>query len=231
MNVYEKLIEARIKFQTANIKMSGHNKFSDFDYFELTDILPVINYLSKELKFICTVSFGESAELKFIDTEKPDSFIIFTSPMSTANLKACHEVQNLGAVETYIKRYLYQNCFEIVENDGLNKTLNPNAKPETKPTAKPEPKPGQTYADERKRLLGELGEIMKCLNPDQIGYITMEERAAVHKVVDVVKADAAGIAIIQNEIENWGMILEKRKAAFRSSEYSGNEKFPDDIPY
>ena len=30
------------------------------------------------------------------------------------------KVQNLGAVQTYLKRYLYQNCFEIVEADPLN---------------------------------------------------------------------------------------------------------------
>ena len=54
--------------------------------------------------------------------------ITFTSPMSEANLKGCHAVQNLGAVETYIKRYLYQNCFEIVESDILDETMNPNEK-------------------------------------------------------------------------------------------------------
>ena len=47
--------------------------------------------------------------------------------MSEASLKGCHQVQNLGAVETYIKRYLYQNCFEIVEADALDGTMNPNA--------------------------------------------------------------------------------------------------------
>jgi hypothetical protein len=45
--------------------------------------------------------------------------------MSTASLKGCHEVQNLGAVETYIRRYLYQTAFEIVEADELNKNHNP----------------------------------------------------------------------------------------------------------
>ena len=48
--------------------------------------------------------------------------------MSSASLKGCHEVQNLGAVETYIKRYLYQNCFEIVESDVLDETMNPAEK-------------------------------------------------------------------------------------------------------
>ena len=59
-----------------------------------------------------------------------DGRIQFTSPMSNASLKGCHEVQNLGAVETYIKRYLYQNCFEIVEADALDGVMDPNAKTE-----------------------------------------------------------------------------------------------------
>ena len=49
--------------------------------------------------------------------------------MSTAQLKDCHEVQNVGAVNTYSKRYLYQNAFEIVEADVLDSTMNPNDQP------------------------------------------------------------------------------------------------------
>ena len=49
--------------------------------------------------------------------------------MSTASpWKGCHEVQNLGAVQTYLKRYLYQNCFEIVEADQLNAEAPPAPK-------------------------------------------------------------------------------------------------------
>jgi len=129
MNVYEKLNEARAGFQKANIKKSGHNKFADYTYYELSDILPAINQLAMELKFTCIVSFTkEIATLDFIDCEKIEDKITFTSPMSSASLKGGQEVQNLGAVETYIKRYLYQNCFEIVESDMLDSTMNPNEK-------------------------------------------------------------------------------------------------------
>lgn len=126
MTVFEKLVEARLRFQNANVKKSGNNKFAGYSYYELSDILPKINEIAKELKFACVVSFGEYAKLEFIDIEKTEDKITFTSPMSSAQLKGCHEVQNLGAVETYIKRYLYQNCFEIVENDALDSTMNPN---------------------------------------------------------------------------------------------------------
>lgn len=127
MTVYEKLNDARLAFQKKNVKKSGHNKFAGYSYYELSDILPAINEIAKDLKFSCVVTFGtDIAQLEFIDVEKPQDRITFLSPMSKASLKGCHEVQNLGAVETYIKRYLYQNCFEIVENDALDLTMNPN---------------------------------------------------------------------------------------------------------
>lgn len=121
MNVYEKLIQARLMFQNENVKKSGQNKYAGYTYFELNDILPICNKICNEIKAVCVLNFTETvATLQFIDCEKTDDVITFTSPMSEATLKGCHKVQNLGAVETYIKRYLYQNCFEIAENDALD---------------------------------------------------------------------------------------------------------------
>ena len=128
MTIFEKLNEARLRFQNAGIQKSGCNKFAGYTYYELSDILPEINKLANELKFCCVVNFTpDLATLDFCDLEG-DGRITFKSPMSSASLKGCHEVQNLGAVETYIKRYLYQNCFEIVENDVLDETMNPAEK-------------------------------------------------------------------------------------------------------
>lgn len=121
MNVFEKLNKARVMFQETNVKKSGQNKYAGYTYFELNDILPICNKICNEIKAVCVLNFTESvATLQFIDCEKTDDVITFTSPMSEATLKGCHKVQNLGAVETYIKRYLYQNCFEIAENDALD---------------------------------------------------------------------------------------------------------------
>ena len=126
MNVFEKLNEARIRFQNAGVKKSGKNSYAGYTYYELADILPAINKIAQELKFTCVVNFTkELATLDFMDCEKNEK-ITFTSPMASASLKGCHEVQNTGASETYLKRYLYQNCFEIVEADALDMTMNPN---------------------------------------------------------------------------------------------------------
>ena len=120
MTIYEKLAEARVRFQDSNIKMTGENSFAKFKYFELSDILPVINRLGKELGFVCIVSFSDELALLTVKDISGEGEIVFTSPMSTASLKGCHEVQNLGAVQTYLKRYLYQNAFEIVEAEQLD---------------------------------------------------------------------------------------------------------------
>lgn len=169
MNVFEKLATARVEFQKLNKKMSGKNKFAGYEYYELADILPEINKLGKELGFVCEVSFTDVAELIFRNTEKPDETIKFTSPMSTASLKGCHDVQNLGAVQTYIKRYLYQNCFEIVEADSLNATqvlskLSEAPKPSDAPKISESQKRCTELGDklgitpaERKRLYEESG--------------------------------------------------------------------------
>ena len=126
MNVFEKLNEARLRFQNAGVSKSGHNKFAGYTYYELADILPVINKLANELKFCCVINYKQDlATLDFCDIEK-DERITFSCPMCTTTVKGATEVQCEGAVITYLKRYLYQNCFEIVEADMLDGTMDPN---------------------------------------------------------------------------------------------------------
>ena len=130
MNVFEKLNEARLRFQNAGVSKSGHNKFAGYTYYELSDILPVINKLANELKFCCIINYKQDlATLDFCDIEK-DEKITFSCPMCTTTVKGATEVQCEGAVITYLKRYLYQNCFEIVEADMLDGTMDPSAESE-----------------------------------------------------------------------------------------------------
>ena len=126
MTVFEKLNEARLRFQNAGVKKSGENKFAGYKYYELSDILPFINQIANELKFCCVINYKEDiATLDFCDIEK-DEKITFTCPMCKTTVKGATEVQCEGAVITYLKRYLYQNCFEIVEGDMLDSAVNPN---------------------------------------------------------------------------------------------------------
>ena len=120
MGVHKKLMEARIALQAAPLKKSGHNKFAGYQYFELGDFLPTINQIFYKVGLCGVVSFGkELASLTITDTED-GSEIVLTSPMAEANLKGCHPIQNLGAVETYTRRYLWVSAMEIVEHDALD---------------------------------------------------------------------------------------------------------------
>jgi hypothetical protein len=56
--------------------------------------------------------------------------------MGSAALKGCHEVQNIGAVETYQRRYLWVTAMEIVEHDALDATTAKDAPAAAKPITK-----------------------------------------------------------------------------------------------
>jgi len=120
MGVHKKLMDARILLQQAPLKKSGHNKFAGYSYFELGDFLPTINQIFSRVGLCGVVSFDkELATLTITDTEDSTE-IKLTSPMAEANLKGCHPIQNLGAVETYTRRYLWVSAMEIVEHDALD---------------------------------------------------------------------------------------------------------------
>ena len=122
MNVYEKLQDCRLKLSKADLKKSGQNAYTKGSYFELGDFLPKLTEIMAEDKLTSTITFDEEmAVLTLIDCEKPEDTIVFTSPMREATLKGTHPIQNLGAVETYSRRYLYTIAFDIVESDTLDK--------------------------------------------------------------------------------------------------------------
>lgn len=134
MTLYEKLAEARKKFKALGIRKGGRNDFQKYSYFELNDILKAVTDINAEVK-LCTVENmdGEKAVLRVVDSEQPDSFCEFSVPMSTANLKGCHPVQSLGAVITYLRRYLYQNAYSVAEPDQIDCLNQDDYEPEPEP--------------------------------------------------------------------------------------------------
>jgi len=132
MNVYQKLNEARDKFHQSKLKKSGQNKFAGYSYFELGDFVVPALQIFKEVGLTSIITFGkEEAQMLIVNTDKPDEVITVTTPMSEASLKGCHPVQNLGAVETYLRRYLWVACLEVVEHDSLDSS--PPLKAEEQP--------------------------------------------------------------------------------------------------
>ena len=139
MNTYQKLNIARGKFHQQKLKKSGLNKFAGYQYFELSDFLiPALNIFG-EVGLCSTISFNKDyAEMRIINVDNPDEFpIVITSPMGSAALKGCHEVQNIGAVETYQTRYLFVQALCIVEHDILDATTGQTPVKRQTPTDSP----------------------------------------------------------------------------------------------
>jgi hypothetical protein len=129
MNVYQKLNEARNLFHQAPLKKTGKNSFAGYSYFELGDFVVPALEIFKKVGLTSIISFKQDeATMQIINTDKPDDAVTITTPMSEANLKGCHPVQNLGAVQTYIRRYLWVAAMEIVEHDALDSTTGDKTK-------------------------------------------------------------------------------------------------------
>lgn len=155
MSVYSKLNEARVKFHSLKLEKTGHNKFAGYKYFELGDFLIPALQVFKDVGLCAFVSFEKDlAVMMIVDVDKPESSIVISSPMGSAALKGCHEVQNIGAVETYQRRYLWTAALEIVEHDALDATTGSD-------------KPAKAFAAPHKPTDG----AMDALPQDQREYI------------------------------------------------------------
>lgn len=160
--VYTKLAKARKAFKNSNVKKSGENKFQGYKYFELSDILNAVTDINESigLATVETVT-AEKATLTVVNATKPEETIVFEVPMSTAELKGCHPVQQLGAAITYIRRYLYQNAYSVSEPDQLD-----SGKQEMR-ERKPAP---QKVAQPQKNTVDKYTEFVRWVEQLQLKY-------------------------------------------------------------
>lgn len=127
MNVYQKLIEARSQFLNDGVEKSGKNMNVGFKYFELTDIVPSVTKIFKELGLIAIDKFtNETAYMTIVNCDAPEETIEFEAPfnqiapiVSNAGKQVTNEMQALGSSITYMRRYLYMIAMDIVENDEI----------------------------------------------------------------------------------------------------------------
>jgi hypothetical protein len=197
--VYAKLQKARMKLQAAAIKKSGHNKFAGYQYFELGDFLPTINEIFNELGLCSVISFDkELATLRIIDTDNGGA-ITFTSPMADANLKGCYPIQNLGAVETYSRRYLYVTALEIVEHDALDATTGQESPKSAKPISK----------DVFDSMAIEDQEAIRSIGVHVISMLAMDDVEGAVQYIEQSELDA------DSKTALWSLLDSKQRAAIK----------------
>jgi hypothetical protein len=210
--VYAKLQKARMMLQAAPLKKSGHNKFAGYQYFELGDFLPTINAIFHGLGLCSVISFDEElATLRIIDTDNGGS-ITFTSPMAEANLKGCHPIQNLGAIETYSRRYLYVTALEIVEHDSLDATTGLEASKFAKSITKDSEAPKSAKPitkDVFDSMTAEDQEAIRSIGVNVISLLSMDDVEGAVQYIEQSELDA------DSKTALWSLLDSKQRAAIK----------------
>lgn len=137
----ESIIDIRVKLQNSKIKKSGKNKSTGFEYFELADFLPILNELMLDEKvndrFYIKDNYASLELQKGNETNTYTMpFVLFDTPLNFKKdkngnfvkdcngnylkVKSMQDIQYLGALNTYYKRYLYLNAFGITDGEIID---------------------------------------------------------------------------------------------------------------
>jgi hypothetical protein len=232
--VHKKLMTARIMMMKAKLEKTGHNKFAGYKYFELGDFLPAVQLIFEQIGLCGVVSYdNEYAKLCITDVDD-GTVIVITSPMASAALKGAHEIQNLGAVETYQRRYLWSTAMELVENDPIDASPPLEKKVELVPAEPPKKKdykvenPKPTVVKKSKEFPGleEVGEGDDKMTSWEI-KITTEEGATAEQWRDVVM-DATKMTLeLTKTPEDVQSIYRVNKAAYERLKTDHPTEFAD----
>lgn len=132
-SVMKKLQKSRVDWQSKPRKKSGFNKFQNFKYFVLKDILPTVNEIFNKNGLYSQYNLTKDyAELIITDSSTGD-YLTYRIPVQKLDNPT---MQNIGAINTYSKRYLYMNALEIEEDEDeldsqdLDKSVNKESKEE-----------------------------------------------------------------------------------------------------
>ena len=134
-NIFQKINDIRVDFLKAGAKKTGINRHSEFKYFKLEDISPIVVELNQKHGLTTVINYGETmASMDVINVDNPEEVVTFTSPNTTdaMNMKAS-TVQQIGAAQTYLRRYFYLTYLDIVEEDEVDRTAGATTADEVAP--------------------------------------------------------------------------------------------------
>lgn len=123
MTIYQKIAGIQKNLMQKELPKSGYNKFGNFKYHELEDILPTICRECYDQELFIEFSFtNELAQLKIRNWNEPGESVITSVPMPeiVPLNRGMNIMQSEGSYITYLKRYLLINMFLIVEKDVVD---------------------------------------------------------------------------------------------------------------
>ena len=221
--LHEKLMYMRVDFLNENVKKTGFNKYSNFSYYQLDDILPVCTRIGAKYRVLMLYAIEkERAILTMINLDDLEDMMFFDMPVADAAVKGGSAIQNLGALMTYTKRYLYMDAFSIAEPDEMDTDIG-REKTEVQPAEakrKPAEQTGQKEKAAGQRPQQENPILQERITKAKVAVIRQQMKAAgvtEEQVCQACKTDC--IENIKEGQFRWIMnCLEKQR---EKNEYAG----------
>lgn len=216
LNLLQKLNLARMEFLQRNVKKSGVNRYAGYEYFELSDIIPVAQELFCKYGLFFRPMFSDGKAYALIydaDLGLDSSPIDFTFDMEKITIVSqqgkskMNEAQGVGAEISYYTRYLYYLVLSIVESDYSDAV---QGKEETKQpikadVVKSEPKPPATK-EERKEVVKEMtsGDMTDTQKASIVNGLKKLKKmngdlTFINSVTEIIKKHKSGEAVINME--------------------------------
>lgn len=128
MNVYEKLNLARLDFIRADVKKTGKHMKPNYMYFTLADISPVGTVILHENRLHLHITFDQTDCIgTVINLDNPAETEVYKIPTTHIESienkdgdKLTNDMQNLGSVQTYARRYMWLLVLDVVEHDDFD---------------------------------------------------------------------------------------------------------------
>lgn len=121
--IHQKIARIQKNLMAMKLPKSGENKFANFKYYELEDILPAIFKECYNQELFLEFSFSlDEAQLKVRNWNEPGESVITSVPMPeiVPLNRGMNIMQSEGSYITYLKRYLLTNLFLIMEKDVVD---------------------------------------------------------------------------------------------------------------
>lgn len=121
--IHQKIARIQKNLMAMKLPKSGENKFANFKYYELEDMLPAIFKECYNQELFLEFSFSlEEAQLKVRNWNEPGESVITSVPMPeiVPLNRGMNIMQSEGSYITYLKRYLLTNLFLIMEKDVVD---------------------------------------------------------------------------------------------------------------
>ncbi len=126
-NIYSKIMKIRKEFSDSTIKKSGKNEFQNFTYLELSDFVPIAIKLCEENGVYTHINVGTITNEKYatmtvVNVDNVEEKVVYSLELPCISKEGAfnNKIQDIGKMETYIRRYLYMLFLDIAVADSVD---------------------------------------------------------------------------------------------------------------